>query len=78
MTEFWTSPGPALTAATLLASGWMVLGFAGLLRLHSVEFVGRVLFPLGALLGLLLALVAFAALFAAPASMALRNTGSFS
>ncbi|MFA5939852.1 MAG: hydrogenase 4 subunit B [Sinimarinibacterium sp.] len=71
MTEFWTSPGPALTAAALLAFAWMVLGFAGLLRLHSVEFVGRVLFPFGALLGLLLALVAFAALFAAPASMTL-------
>ncbi|MEQ1440081.1 hydrogenase 4 subunit B [Fontimonas sp. SYSU GA230001] len=60
-----------MAAAALLALGWLILGLAGLLRLHSVEFVGRVLFPFGAALSLLLALTGLAALSAPPASMTL-------
>lgn len=47
-----------LTAALWTAQGWIAIGLLGLLRPHSVAYVGRVLFPLGALGGLVLAAVA--------------------
>jgi hydrogenase-4 component B len=47
-----------LTACLALLAGWVVIGAAGLLRPQSLRFVGRTLFPLGALCGLALAVVA--------------------
>jgi len=55
-----------LAACLALLAGWGLIGLAGLLRPTSVAFVGRVLFPLGALIGLVLAIVAVASLGAAP------------
>ena len=55
-----------LAACLALLAGWGLIGMAGLLRPTSVAFVGRVLFPLGALIGLGLAIVAVASLGAAP------------
>ena len=55
-----------LAACLALLAGWGLIGVAGLLRPTSVAFVGRVLFPLGALIGLGLAIVAVASLGAAP------------
>jgi hydrogenase-4 component B len=51
-----------LAACLALLAGWALVGVAGLLRPASITFVGRVLFPLGAVLGLGLAIVALAAL----------------
>jgi formate hydrogenlyase subunit 3/multisubunit Na+/H+ antiporter MnhD subunit len=48
---------PLATCLAVLA-GWLVIGFAALLRPGSVRFAGRTLFPLGALMGVLLAAVA--------------------
>ncbi len=48
---------PLATCLVLLA-GWLVVGAAGLLRPSSVALVGRLLFPLGAVIGVALALVA--------------------
>jgi formate hydrogenlyase subunit 3/multisubunit Na+/H+ antiporter MnhD subunit len=50
-------PDPTLSCLTLLGA-WALIGFAGLVRPGSVFVVGRVLFPLGALVGVALALVA--------------------
>jgi len=61
----------ALSGALAVALGWLGLGLLGLLRLHSVRFVGRVLFPLGALGGLALALLALLALSGPAASRVL-------
>jgi hydrogenase-4 component B len=47
-----------LAACLALLAGWAVVGAAGLLRPASVMFVGRVLFPLGAVIGAVLAVVA--------------------
>jgi formate hydrogenlyase subunit 3/multisubunit Na+/H+ antiporter MnhD subunit len=47
-----------LVAALVLLAGWAVVGAAGLLRPVNVAFVGRVLFPVGALIGVALAIVA--------------------
>jgi formate hydrogenlyase subunit 3/multisubunit Na+/H+ antiporter MnhD subunit len=47
-----------LIACLALLAGWVVIGAAGLLRPQSLRFVGRTLFPLGALCGLALAVVA--------------------
>jgi formate hydrogenlyase subunit 3/multisubunit Na+/H+ antiporter MnhD subunit len=52
---------PLHIGLALLAS-WLVIGAAGLLRPGSVSYVGRVLFPLGALVGAALAAVAAASL----------------
>jgi hydrogenase-4 component B len=52
---------PLATCLAALA-GWLVIGFVALLRPGSVRFAGRTLFPLGALLGVLLAAVAGASL----------------
>ena len=51
-------PKTPLDGALVLIAAWGVIGLAGLLRPHSVRFVGRVLFPLSAACGLALAVVA--------------------
>ena len=51
-----------LTLCALLLAAWCVVGVAGLLRPWSIGFVGRTLFPLGALIGAALAVVAAIAL----------------
>src|ERR1019366_9659195 len=51
-----------LTLCLLLLTAWCVVGFAGLVRPLSIAFVGRTLFPLGALCGAALAVVAVATL----------------
>ncbi|MDQ1341416.1 MAG: hydrogenase-4 component, partial [Pseudomonadota bacterium] len=51
-----------LQACLALLTSWLVIGAAGLLRPGSVAYVGRVLFPLGALTGVALAVVAGASL----------------
>ena len=51
----------------LIAVGlWILVGAAGMVRPASFFLVARVLFPLGALVSLLLAIVAVAGLFTAP------------
>jgi hypothetical protein len=47
-----------LAACLALLAGWALVGVAGLLRPASIAFVGRVLFPLGALTSVALAIVA--------------------
>jgi formate hydrogenlyase subunit 3/multisubunit Na+/H+ antiporter MnhD subunit len=47
-----------LAACLALLAGWVAVGAAGLLRPANVAFVGRVLFPLGAVIGAALAVVA--------------------
>jgi formate hydrogenlyase subunit 3/multisubunit Na+/H+ antiporter MnhD subunit len=51
---------------------WGLIGLAGLLRPQSVGFVGRTLFPLGALCGVALAVVAAASLSAPPEQLTLE------
>jgi len=51
-------PTTPLDGCLILIAAWGVIGLAGLLRPHSVRFVGHVLFPLSALCGLALAAVA--------------------
>ncbi len=51
-----------LAACLVLLAAWGLLGLAGLLRPGSVGFVGRVLFPLGAVVGIAVACVAVASL----------------
>jgi formate hydrogenlyase subunit 3/multisubunit Na+/H+ antiporter MnhD subunit len=51
-----------LSLCALLLAAWCVVGIAGLLRPWSIAFVGRTLFPLGALIGAALAVVAATAL----------------
>jgi formate hydrogenlyase subunit 3/multisubunit Na+/H+ antiporter MnhD subunit len=48
---------PSLLCLTLLGA-WAVIGFVGIARPHDVRLVARMLFPLGALVGATLALVA--------------------
>ena len=50
-----TSP---LTLCVLLLMSWCLVGLAGMVRPLSLAFVGRTLFPLGAVLGAALAVVA--------------------
>jgi len=59
---------------SLLLSAWGAVGLAGLIRPTSVIFVGRTLFPLGALLGVALACVAGANL-SAPAQQLVLPIG---
>ena len=57
------APFPMLLIGCVgLLLGWTVIGLAGLVRPRSVVLAGRLLFPLGALLGLALALLAGASL----------------
>jgi formate hydrogenlyase subunit 3/multisubunit Na+/H+ antiporter MnhD subunit len=46
-----------LNACLVLVAAWGLIGAAGLVRPHSVELAGRLLFPLSALCGLALALI---------------------
>lgn len=55
-----------LSACLALVALWALIGLAGLLRPRSLLFVGRTLFPLGALCGVALAVVAAASLGAPP------------
>jgi hydrogenase-4 component B len=57
----------ALDACLLLAAAWLAVGLAGMLAPGRLGLSSRVLFPAGALIGLLLAAVALGALFQAPA-----------
>ena len=59
MTSLIHSP---LSACLTLLALWGVIGIAGLLRPTSLRFVGRTLFPLGAVCGVALAVVALASL----------------
>ena len=60
-----------LTACLALIATWVALGLAGLLRPTSVGFAGRTLFPLGALCGIALAIVAAASLASPPEQLTL-------
>ncbi len=51
--------------------GWLAIGAAGVLALHRLAFVARVLFPLGGLFGLALAGLALSALLGTPESAVL-------
>ncbi len=51
-------PGHALPSLLLIIAAWVVIGLAGLLRPHSLRFVAHLLFPLGALGCLCVALLA--------------------
>ncbi len=53
---------PLLTVLLTLVAGWLILGLAGLIRPHNVGFVGRVIFPVGALIALGIAVVGLGAL----------------
>jgi formate hydrogenlyase subunit 3/multisubunit Na+/H+ antiporter MnhD subunit len=59
-------PSSPLDACLVLLAIWGLTGLAGLLRPTSVNFVARVLFPVGALCGVALALVAAASITAVP------------
>ncbi len=50
----------------VVAAGWLLLGAVGVAALHRLEFVARMLFPLGGVLGLALAALAVAALRGTP------------
>jgi hydrogenase-4 component B len=63
-----------LDACLTLLALWGLIGLAGLLRPRSLRYVGRTLFPLGALCGAALALVALAGL-AAPTERAVLIVG---
>jgi len=64
-------PDPSLRAALALLAAWGLVGLAGLLRPLSLRFVARVLFPLGALCGCVLAAWAASALSAPPEHLVL-------
>src|ERR1700676_4739480 len=51
-----------LTLCLSLLTAWGITGLAGLVRPLSIAFVGRTLFPLGALFGAALAVVAASSL----------------
>jgi hydrogenase-4 component B len=53
---------PQMASPLGLVCAWLVLGFAGLVRSHRIGWVGYTLFPLGALVGLGIALVGYSAL----------------
>lgn len=55
-------PSPVLIATLMTPVAWIAIGLLGLLRAHSVTWAGRILFPLGALAGLLLGAVMLAEL----------------
>ncbi len=64
-------PNATLDFCLVLLAAWVVIGFAGLLRPGSVAFAGRALFPLGALCGTALAIVAALGLPIPPEQMIL-------
>ncbi len=59
MSQVLQSP---LALCVLLLTAWSVIGVAGLVRPMSIGFVGRTLFPLGALCSAALALIALSSL----------------
>ena len=61
----------SLDAALWLAFAWLAIGGAGFLAPRNFVYIARVLFPLGALVGILLAGVALVALFQDPVSKVL-------
>jgi hydrogenase-4 component B len=64
----------SLSACLALIALWSLIGLAGLLRPKSLRFVGRTLFPLGALCGVALAVVAALSL-GAPSEQAVLPIG---
>jgi hydrogenase-4 component B len=60
-----------LTLCLLLLTTWGMVGLVGLARPLSIAFVGRTLFPLGALIGVALALVAVGGLGSSPEHLVL-------
>lgn len=64
----------SLRACLALIALWALIGLAGLLRPMSLGFVGRLLFPLGALCGVALAVVT-AASFGTPAEQSVLPIG---
>src|SRR3954464_880541 len=58
----------SLDAALLAAATWVAIGLAGILAPRNLRLASRVLYPAGALVGLLLAAVALGALFESPGS----------
>jgi hydrogenase-4 component B len=64
----------SLSACLALITVWGLIGLAGLLRPRSLLFVGRTLFPLGALCGVALAAVAATSL-GAPTEQAVLRIG---
>ncbi len=67
-------PDSPLSACLALIALWGLIGLAGLLRPMSLRLVGRTLFPLGALCGVALAVVAALSL-AAPPEHAILSIG---
>ena len=63
-----SSPADWLAIDWMLAAiaAWIAIGAAGILRPHNFFVVARVLFPLGALVGLGVAAAALAGLLAGP------------
>src|SRR5258707_314193 len=60
-----------LTLCLLLLMAWCIVGLTGMMRPLSLAFVGRTLFPLGALVGAALAVVAATSLTQAPEQLVL-------
>ena len=60
-----------LSGILLLLGAWLLIGLAGLLRPGSLALAARTLFPLGAICGLALAVLAASALLAPPQRMVL-------
>jgi formate hydrogenlyase subunit 3/multisubunit Na+/H+ antiporter MnhD subunit len=60
-----------LSACLAVLASWGVIGFAGLLRPHSLRFSGRTLFTVGAAAGVLLAVIAVASVGASPERLVL-------
>ena len=56
----------ALTLVLVVIAAWLVLGAAGLAVPRRLRFISQVLFPASALVGLLLAIVALAAIGSVP------------
>ena len=63
-------PAP-LDLALAVAAAWLVIGALGLVAPHNVRWIARVLFPLGAALGLVLIAVALAAVAEPPRALVL-------
>jgi len=60
-----------LQATLACAAAWLLIGFGGLLRPGSLVLSARVLFPAGAAIGLLIAVIAFTSLFRPPQALVL-------
>src|SRR3546814_10757860 len=58
----------------LLAALWLAIGVVGLFALRRFDVVARVLFPLGGVVALVVALVAASAITAAPQSRSEEHT----